>query len=54
MSTLSDCDLPIAAIVLQLAAGGGWDANADMNRGSHITSFDTLMTMQVATGAIDL
>ncbi|RLG28942.1 hypothetical protein DRO03_08540 [Methanosarcinales archaeon] len=43
-----------AAIALQLAATGGWDANADVNHDSRITSLDALMIMQAAAGAIEL
>ena len=43
-----------AAIALQLAASGGWDANADINRDSRITSLDALMILQAAAGAISL
>jgi len=41
-----------AAIALQIAASGGWDANADMNRDNHITSLDALMILQAAGGNI--
>ena len=37
-----------AAIVLRIAAIGGWDANADMNRDSRITSLDALMILRAA------
>ena len=43
-----------AAIALRLAASGGWDANADVNRDNHITSLDALMILQAATDAIEL
>lgn len=43
-----------AAIALQLAATGGWDANADVNHDNHITSLDALMILQAAGGAITL
>jgi hypothetical protein len=43
-----------AAIALQLAASGGWDPAADVNRDSHITSLDALMIMHAAAGAITL
>ena len=37
-----------AAIALQIAATGGWDANADVNHDSRITSLDALMILQAA------
>ncbi|MEA1869456.1 MAG: dockerin type I domain-containing protein [Euryarchaeota archaeon] len=43
-----------AAIALQLAASGGWDADADVNRDNRITSLDALMILQAAGGAIEL
>ncbi|PXF57821.1 MAG: hypothetical protein C4B59_14495 [Candidatus Methanogaster sp.] len=43
-----------AAIALKLAATGGWDANADVNHDSRITSLDALMIMQAAGSAITL
>ena len=43
-----------ATIALQLAASGGWDANADMNRDSRITSLDALVILQAAGGTIEL
>jgi parallel beta-helix repeat protein len=43
-----------AAIALKLAATGGWDPAADVNRDRRITSLDALMIMQAATGAIEL
>jgi hypothetical protein len=42
------------AIALQLAASGGWDANADVNRDDRITSLDALMILQAAGGCIEL
>jgi hypothetical protein len=52
----SDGDLTLAdaAIALHLAAIGGWDANADVNCDSRITSLDALMILQAAAGAIAL
>ena len=41
-------------IALHLAASGGWDANADMNRDSRITSLDALVILQAAGGTIEL
>ncbi|KAF5416400.1 MAG: hypothetical protein C5S48_03125 [Candidatus Methanogaster sp.] len=49
--TLAPAD---AAIALQLAASGGWDANADVNHDNHITSLDALMILQAAAGQIEL
>ena len=49
--TLTPAD---AAIALQLAASGGWDANADVSGDGHVTSLDALMILQAAAGAIDL
>ena len=43
-----------AAIALQLAASGGWDANADVSGDHSVTSLDALMILQAAAGAIDL
>ena len=43
-----------AAIALKLAASGGWDPTADVNRDSRITSIDALMILQAAAGAIAL
>ena len=43
-----------AAIALHLAASGGWDANADVNHDSHITSLDALMILQAGGGRIKL
>jgi len=43
-----------AAIALQLAASGGWDANADVSGDGSVTSLDALMILQAAAGAIDL
>ena len=51
----SDGILPAdAAIALRLAATGGWDANADVNHDSRITSLDALMILQAAAGRIEL
>jgi hypothetical protein len=38
-----------AAIDLQLAASGGWNAGADVSNDDRVTSLDALMIMQVAT-----
>jgi hypothetical protein len=43
-----------AAIALELAATGGWDANADMSGDNRITSLDVLMILQAAAGSIEL
>ena len=43
-----------AAIALQLAASGGWDANADVSGDHSVTSLDALIILQAAAGAIDL
>ena len=43
-----------ATIALQLAATGGWDANADVNHDSRITSLDALMILHAVAGAIAL
>jgi len=43
-----------AAIALQLAASGGWDANADVSGDGSVTSLDALMILQAAAGAINL
>ncbi len=43
-----------ATIALQLAASGGWDANADVNGDNHVTSLDALMILQAAAGRIEL
>ena len=43
-----------AAIALQLAASGGWDANADVSGDGRVTSLDALMILQAAAGAINL
>jgi len=39
---------------LHLAATGGWDSAADVNRDDRITSLDALMILQAAGGAITL
>ncbi len=41
-----------AAIALQIAASGGWDANADVSDDGSVTSLDALMILQAATGNI--
>jgi len=43
-----------AAIALEIAASGGWDANADVSGDHCVTSLDALMILQAAAGAIDL
>jgi len=43
-----------AAIVLRLAAIGGWDPAADVDGDNRITSLDALMILQAAGGAITL
>jgi len=43
-----------AAIALQIAASGGWDANADVSGDGSVTSLDALMILQAAAGTIDL
>jgi len=43
-----------AAIALQLAASGVWDANADVSGDGSVTSLDALMILQAAAGAIDI
>ena len=43
-----------AAIAVRLAASGGWDPAADMNRDNRITSLDALMILQAAGGRIEL
>ena len=40
----------IAAIALQIAASGGWNADADVNGDRQITSLDALMILQAAAG----
>jgi hypothetical protein len=42
-----------AAIALQLAASGGWNANADLDDDDSVTSLDALMILQAA-GAIKI
>ena len=39
-----------AAIALQIAASGGWDANADVSGDGSVTSLDALMILQAAAG----
>ncbi|NMG83780.1 MAG: hypothetical protein GIS02_06220 [Methanosarcinales archaeon] len=43
-----------AVIVLQLAASGGWDADADVSGDGRVTSLDALMILQAAVGKIGL
>jgi len=43
-----------AAIALWIAATGGWDAAADVNRDGRVTSLDALMILQAAAGLIEL
>jgi hypothetical protein len=43
-----------AAIALQIAASGGWNADADVNGDRQITSLDALMIMQAAAGSIEI
>ena len=43
-----------ATIALHLAATGGWDAAADVDGDSRITSLDALMILKAAADVIDL
>ena len=38
----------------QIAASGGWDADADVSRDGRVALLDALMILQVAADAIDL
>ena len=42
----------VLLVALQIAASGGWDPAADMNRDSRVTSLDALMILQAAGGNI--
>ncbi len=42
-----------AAIALQIAASGGWNADADMSGDDRVTSLDALMILQAAAGDSD-
>ena len=42
-----------AAIVLRLAASGGWSADADVSGDGRITSLDALIILQMAAGSIN-
>jgi len=43
-----------AAIALQIAASGEWDANADVSGDNHITSLDALMILKAAADNVEL
>ena len=43
-----------ATIALQIAASGGWGANADVSGDGHVTSLDALMILQAAAGGVTL
>jgi len=43
-----------AIIVLEMAARGEWDADADISGDNQVTSLDALMILQAAAGAISL
>ena len=43
-----------AAIVLQIAASGGWNEDADVSEDMQVTSLDALMILQAGTEAITL